>query len=115
MEEKKLEDLKEGDTVVIRSYGWASAPYRFKTITKITKTQIVCGDYRYRRDSGFLVGSEGWNRERISVPTETDYIGYRVYVAQCKLEKIVVKEENLTFVEELLKKIAEQKANNENS
>mgnify|MGYP006987471688 FL=1 len=65
---KELKDLIAGDDVLVVG--------RFRrciaTIDKVTKTQIVVNNARFRRDSGWQCGSDRWNVRKISVPTEKD-------------------------------------------
>lgn len=65
---KELKDLIAGDDVLV-----AGRSCRCITkIDKVTKTQIVVNNARFRRDSGWQCGSDRWNIRRISVPTEKD-------------------------------------------
>ena len=41
-------------------------------VDKVTKTQIIVNNTRFRRDSGLQFGSDRWNVRRISVPTEKE-------------------------------------------
>ena len=63
---KELEDLKAGDEVLVigRSYR------RIAKINKVTKTQIVVANTRFRRNSGWQCGGDRWDTKSISVPTE---------------------------------------------
>lgn len=65
---KELKDLVVGDDVLVtgRSYR------RISKIDKVTKTQIVVDNARFRRDSGWQCGSDSWNRRSISIPTEKE-------------------------------------------
>ena len=65
---KELKDLVVGDDVLVtgRSYR------RIAKIDKVTKTQIVVDNARFRRDSGWQCGSDSWNRRSISIPTEKE-------------------------------------------
>lgn len=45
---------------------------RIAKIDKVTKTQIVVNNARFRRDSGWQCGGDRWNVREISVPTEKD-------------------------------------------
>lgn len=65
---KELEDLKAGDDVLISGMYYR----RIAKIDKVTKTQIVVGNARFRRNSGWQCGSDSWNRKYISVPTEKE-------------------------------------------
>lgn len=65
---KELKDLVAGDDVLVvgRSYR------RIAKIDKVTKTQIVVNNARFRSDSGWQCGSDRWNVTRISVPTKKE-------------------------------------------
>lgn len=65
---KELKDLVVGDDVLVTSM-WHR---RIAKIDKVTKTQIVVDNTRFRRDSGWQCGSDSWDRKIISVPTEKD-------------------------------------------
>ena len=65
---KELKDLIAGDDVLV------VGRYRrcIAKIDKVTKTQIVVNNARFRRDSGWQCGSDRWKVRKISVPTEKD-------------------------------------------
>lgn len=65
---KELKDLVVGDDVLIIGRSCR----RIAKIDKVTKTQIVVDNARFRRDSGWQCGSDRWNIRRISVPTEKE-------------------------------------------
>ena len=65
---KELKDLKAGDDVLVTGRSCR----RITKIDKVTKTQIVVNNARFRRDSGWQCGSDRWNVTRISVPTEKE-------------------------------------------
>ena len=62
---KELKDLVAGDEVVVIG----TLHRRIAKVDKVTKTQIVIDNARFRRDSGWQCGSDRWNVRRISVPT----------------------------------------------
>ena len=62
---KELKDLVAGDEVVVTG----TLHRRIAKVDKVTKTQIVIDNARFRRDSGWQCGSDRWNIRRISVPT----------------------------------------------
>lgn len=62
-----LSDLKVGDDVVITHSSFSDS-LMIRQITRMTKTTIVCGDYRFRRIDGFTPGG-GYCRSHISKPT----------------------------------------------
>ena len=65
---KELKDLVEGDEVLVRGMRHR----RIAKVDKVTKTQIIIDNTRFRRDSGWQCGSNNWNVRRISVPTEKE-------------------------------------------
>ena len=65
---KELKDLVVGDDVLITSRYYR----RIAKVDKVTKTQIIANNARFRRDSGWQCGSDRWNVRRISVPTEKE-------------------------------------------
>lgn len=65
---KELKDLKAGDDVIVTSM----CHRRIAKVDKVTKTQIIIDNARFRRDSGWQCGSDRWNVRRIYVPTEKE-------------------------------------------
>lgn len=65
---KELKDLVVGDEVLVIGMHRR----RIAKVDKVTKTQIVVNNARFRRDSGWQCGSDRWNVRRISVPTEKE-------------------------------------------
>ena len=65
---KELKDLVAGDEVLVTG----TLHRRIAKVDKVTKTQIVIDNARFRRDSGCQFGSDRWNVRRISVPTEKE-------------------------------------------
>lgn len=65
---KELKDLVVGDDVLVEGV----IHRRIAKVDKVTKTQIVVDNARFRRDSGWQCGSDSWNVRRISVPTEKE-------------------------------------------
>lgn len=65
---KELKDLVAGDEVLVTGMSYK----RITKVDKVTKTQIVVDNARFRRDSGWQCGSDIWNRRKIYVPTEKE-------------------------------------------
>ena len=65
---KELKDLVEGDEVLVTSMYYR----RIAKVDKVTKTQIVVDNARYRRNSGLQCGDDIWDRKIIYVPTEKE-------------------------------------------
>lgn len=65
---KELKDLVVGDDVLVRGMH----NRRIAKVDKVTKTQIIIDNARFKRDSGWQCGSDRWNIRRISVPTEKE-------------------------------------------
>ena len=65
---KELKDLVVGDDVLVTGI----CHRRIAKVDKVTKTQIVVNNARFRRDSGWQCGGDRWNIRKISVPTEKE-------------------------------------------
>ena len=65
---KELKDLVVGGDVLITSRYYR----RIAKVDKVTKTQIIANNARFRRNSGWQCGSDIWNMRRVSVPTEKE-------------------------------------------
>ena len=65
---KELKDLVAGDEVLVTG----TLHRRIAKVDKVTKTQIVIDNDRFRRDSGWQCGGDSWYRKSISVPTEKE-------------------------------------------
>ena len=65
---KELKDLVVGDDVLVTGMYYR----RIAKVDKVTKTQIIANNARFRRDSGWQCGRDSWNRKSISVPTEKE-------------------------------------------
>lgn len=65
---KELKDLVTGDEVLVTGMSYR----RIAKVDKVTKTQIVVNNVRFRRDSGWQCGSDCWDRKSISIPTEKE-------------------------------------------
>lgn len=65
---KELKDLVVGDDVLVISRYYR----RIAKVDKVTKTQIIANNARFRRDSGWQYGGDSLNMKSISVPTEKE-------------------------------------------
>lgn len=65
---KELKDLVVGDDVLVKVMNHR----RIAKVDKVTKTQIVVDNVRYRRNSGWQCGCDRWYMKSISVPTEKE-------------------------------------------
>lgn len=65
---KELKDLVEGDEVLVTGMYHR----HIAKVDKVTKTQIIVNNARFRRDSGWQCGGDSWSRKSISVPTEKE-------------------------------------------
>lgn len=63
---ESLENIKVGD-VVIERCRWR---IKLAKVTRVTATQVVIGENRYRKEDGRLVGSGPWDLRWITIPTE---------------------------------------------
>ena len=65
---KELKDLVVGDDVLVTGMFHR----RIAKVDKVTKTQIIINNVRFRRDSGWKCGRDRWNVGKISIPTEKE-------------------------------------------
>ena len=85
---KDLSSLRVGDKVVV--YGRKSK--RISTIDKITKTQIVIGNLKFRKSNGTQVGNDTWTNKCIGIASkeiiekierEQNIRDMRIYIEKC--------------------------------
>ena len=83
-----LSSLRVGDKVVV--YGRKSK--RISTIDKITKTQIVIGNLKFRKSNGTQVGNDTWTNKCIGIASkeiiekierEQNIRDMRIYIEKC--------------------------------
>ena len=68
---KWLENLKSGDTVVVRNNGgWSSSKIYVEKVNRTTKTLISVGGSSYSRDTGRRTRVGRWDSAYITMPTE---------------------------------------------
>ena len=67
----EFQDLKVGDEVILISNGLGATKYLLKKVQRLTKTQIVIDNFKYRRSDGRQIGYNGYYGDRLSLPTET--------------------------------------------
>ena len=67
---KEIKDLVAGDEVLVTGMYYR----RIAKVDKVTKTQIIANNARFRRDSGWQCGSDTWDRKIISIPTEKEIL-----------------------------------------
>ena len=79
---KELKDLVVGDDVLVTGMYYR----RIAKVDKVTKTQIIANNSRFRRDSGWQCGSDSWDRKSISVPTEKEILD----IKEENLRKILI-------------------------
>lgn len=78
---KDLKDLVIGDDVLVKGMFYK----RIAKVNKVTKTQIVVDNARFKRDSGWQCGSDIWDRKSISVPTEKEISDVKEEIFRKKL------------------------------
>lgn len=70
-----LETAKEGDYIKTSGYG---REYRLHKVTKTTKTQVVCGNTRFNKESGRRIGAQKWDASMYGyLATEKDLLTAR--------------------------------------
>jgi hypothetical protein len=64
-------DVKVGDKVVLESYGIGSIKYLVKTVDRVTKTQIIIGNMKYKKDTGRQIGNKNkwYPDDKIHLPS----------------------------------------------
>lgn len=80
---ESLENVQVGDQVLwVGHYN-----KRILTVTRLTKTTIVCEHEKFRKDNGYSVPSDAWNRSYIEVLTEEKRAQIQLEQKQYKLIK----------------------------
>lgn len=65
---KEIKDLVVGDDVLVTG----RYHRHIAKVDKVTKTQIIIDNVRFRRDSGWQCGSDRLDMKSISIPTEKE-------------------------------------------
>lgn len=87
MSREWLVGVKVGDTAY--RDGGLNRTYHAMEVTKVTATQIVCGNSRFRRIDGYAVGETGYIRCRLVEPTEEVVNQHRAQVVETSLHNIL--------------------------
>lgn len=59
--------IKEGDEIIVNpSYG---LPIQLHTVCRTTKTQIIVGQWRFRRSNGYRIGDSSFHQAVLLHPT----------------------------------------------
>jgi hypothetical protein len=96
-----LSACKVGDSLFIdERWGYSG---RILKIDRLTATQAICGDERFRLDTGKRHGSSGWHSVYARPAQASDILAARIRGTQQRLEKFKVTAENLSAVEAFLK------------
>lgn len=93
---ESLENVKVGD-VVITHRGQEKG---VAIVTKVTATQIVIGDDRYRKRDGDMVGgSSGWFYRWISLPKEgeVENLKRKIFISNVHSAMHKITEQDLTY------------------
>jgi len=73
-----LNDVKPGDKIAVPHHSFGSMMhYKIFTVDRVTKTQVICQDKRFRKRNGYLIGSDNgarWNSGRSYAEPLTDDI-----------------------------------------
>lgn len=84
----RLEDLQVGDYVTYHGLYGRYGEDAIHKIDRLTQTQIIIGNMRFRRDTGREVGQSDYGRTRISITTPAD-------VQRIRRKNLVTKLSNL--------------------
>lgn len=99
-----IEHLAVGDKIFIPiNFGRGG---RIAKIERITATQALVGNEKFRRNDGKLVGSTGWETTFCRPATEEDFLNFRIQNAEYKLQKIKLSAETIEAAEALIKATA---------
>lgn len=94
-----------GDTVMIAKYGY-DAKKTLATVDRTTKTQIVVNGFRFRKETGSMVGGDGWNNASLYIPTEKECAEHRLALKKAKTIRLIKNSEfdkvGLEILEEVL-------------
>lgn len=99
-----LLNCKIGDKLITSKHGYKM----LHTITGETKTQWICNKYRFRKDSGKLVGGDSWSfwaQKATPEAIEEMRIESEIKHAQRLIEQVVVNESNLDLCKTFLNSI----------
>lgn len=98
---RSLQDVKVGDRVVVRTYGWGGGRVD-ATVTKVTKLHFTIdkqGGEKWKKGSGRRVGAGTWDTASVSFPLEGELDEIKAEVA-AKNAKLAV----LSYIEGLKEK-----------
>ena len=70
-----LASVKVGDKVLYS--GGFSCEQHIETVSRVTATQIICGNMRFRKSDGFAVGSDSYSRSMIRLGTAEKFAEVR--------------------------------------
>lgn len=92
-----LSNVKVGDTLM---YG-QSYNRRMAVVERLTDTQIICGNVRFRKHDGKKVGSNGWDASWARVPNDADLSELRFKELQQWFTRVSVTEASKHLFEQL--------------
>lgn len=88
-EREWLNNLSEGDPVIVLTMGTPSA---YRRVSRTTRTQIVVDNSKFGRKDGKAIGSNPWAQRFIQEPTEERVRDFKVRAARryvaTKAEKV---------------------------
>ena len=102
-----LADVVAGDPVVLKSDG----SYRMMNVTRVTNTQVIIGEQRFRKDDGKEIGGYGLHKDTIYAPSQlvadyaSNYVGetwvdrFHEYMEKRTLE--IAKRPYIDFIDEI--------------
>lgn len=62
------DSLAAGDEIAV-TRGWSSG-HTIEKVGRVTSTQIVVGNKKFRKSDGYMVGSSGFHRQRLCPVTQ---------------------------------------------
>ena len=99
-----LSNLKTGDPVYIDGSNNLGGYKRIEKVSRVTKTQIVIGGLKFRKDDGTKVGDR-WFTTRIEFPTPERHNEVRKQALIWRLKKVPWENHSLVLLEKVWKEI----------
>jgi len=84
-----LQDVKEGDLVILETNSISKTTYGVETVEKVTKTQVHVKGLKYRRSNGCEITSNSYHRNYICGATKENLavMGPRIQESQLERRK----------------------------
>ncbi len=78
-----LENVQVGDTLIWNGRNIADS--RIVVVSRLTKTQIIIGESKFRKSDGQLVGGSAWSSHSLTIPKEGEIEEIKIELLHHKL------------------------------